>query len=156
MKSLQVQLTEYVAARRALGTTLEEPAQTLRHFVRFLARKKARFITIPLALEWSQESRGVQRATWARKLSMVRQFARWLSVSEPCHQVPPPRLLDVRHRRGKPHIYSVSVRRSTWFPRCADYGQSLGCYLLKAASNDDGGAVRTKSMSWSGSSLNLA
>jgi hypothetical protein len=41
----------------------------------------------------------------------------------------------------------VSVRRSTWFPRCADYGQSLGCYLLKAASNDDGGAVRTKSMS---------
>lgn len=106
MKSLQVQLTEYVAARRALGTTLEEPAQTLRHFVRFLARKKARFITIPLALEWSQESRGVQRATWARKLSMVRQFARWLSASEPRHQVPPARLLDVRHRRGKPHIYS--------------------------------------------------
>lgn len=30
--------------------TLEEPAQKLGHFVRFLARKKARFITIPLAL----------------------------------------------------------------------------------------------------------
>ena len=106
MKSMQDHLTEYVAARRALGTRLEEPAQTLRQFVEFLARKKARFITIQLALEWSQQSQGVQRATWARKLSMVRQFARWLSVIEPRHQVPPRRLLDVRHRRSKPHIYS--------------------------------------------------
>jgi len=106
MKSLQAHLTEYIAARRALGTQLQEPAQTLCGFIAFLGRKKAKFITIPLALEWSQQSKNVQRATWARKLSMVRQFARWLSVLEPRHQVPPPRLLKVRHRRNKPHIYS--------------------------------------------------
>jgi integrase len=107
MKSLQYHLTEYVAARRALGTRLQEPAQTLRRFIEFLVRKKARFITIKLALEWSQQCRdGVQRATCARKLSMVRQFARWLNAIESRHQVPPRRLLDVRHRRGKPHIYS--------------------------------------------------
>ncbi len=106
MKSLQAQLTAYVAARRALGTRLEEPAKTLRQFVQFLKRKKARFITVALALEWSQQSPDVQRATWARKLSMVRQFARWLSVSEPRHQVPPSRLLNVRRRRPTPYIYS--------------------------------------------------
>lgn len=107
MKSLQHHLSEYVAARRALGTRLEEPAQTLRRFVKFLVRKKAHFITIKLALEWSQQCRdGVQRATCARKLSMVRQFARWLNAVEPRHQVPPRGLLEVRHRRGKPHIYS--------------------------------------------------
>ena len=106
MKSLSAHLTEYIAARRALGTQLQEPAKTMRGFIAFLGRKKARFITIPLALEWSQQSKNVQRATWARKLSMVRQFARWLSVLEPRHQVPPPRLLTVRHRRNKPHIYS--------------------------------------------------
>ena len=106
MKSLQHHLTEYVAARRALGTHLKEPAQTLRQFVRFLSRRKTRFITIQLALEWSQRSRDVQPATWARKLSMVRQFARWMSVIDARHQVPPRRLLNVRHRRGKPHIYS--------------------------------------------------
>jgi integrase len=107
MKSLQHHLAEYVAARRALGARLEEPAQTLRRFVRFLVRKKARFITINLALEWSQQCRGgVQRATCARKLSMVRQFARWLNAIEPRHQVPPRGLLGVRHRRGKPHIFS--------------------------------------------------
>jgi integrase len=106
MKSLLRHLSEYVAARRALGTRLKEPAQTLRQFVRFLAHRKTRVITIQLALEWSQQSRDVQRATWARKLSMVRQFARWMSVIDPRHEVPPRRLLNVRHRRGKPHIYS--------------------------------------------------
>lgn len=105
MKSLPAHLTEYIAARRALGAQLQEPAKTLRGFIAFLGRKKARFITIPLALEWSQQSKHVQRATWARKLSMVRQFARWLSVLEPRHQVPPARLLNVRHRRNQPHIY---------------------------------------------------
>jgi integrase len=105
MKSLRKHLRQYAAARRALGTQLREPAKTLSKFVQFLGRKKAKFITIPLALEWSQQSKNVQRATWARNLSMVRQFARWLSVIEPRHQIPPPRLLNVRHRRNKPHIY---------------------------------------------------
>jgi len=40
MKSLQDHLTEYVAARRALGTRLQEPAQTLRRFIAFLARRE--------------------------------------------------------------------------------------------------------------------
>ncbi len=106
MKSLQVHLAEYIAARRALGTQLREPANTLRGFIQFLGHRRAKFITIPLALEWSQQSKNVQRATWARKLSMARQFARWLSVLDPRHQVPPSRLLNVRHRRGKPHIYN--------------------------------------------------
>jgi integrase len=106
MKSLPNHLTEYIGARRALGTRLQEPAQTLRRFIKFLAHKHAPYITTHLALEWAQQSKGVQRATWARKLSMVRQFARWLNVIEPRHQIPPRRLLDVRHRRNPPHIYS--------------------------------------------------
>jgi integrase len=124
MKSLPDHLTEYLAARRALGTQLQEPAHTLRGFLEFLRRKRSRFITIPLALEWSQQSKHVQRATWARKLSMVRQFARWLNVLEPRHQVPPPRLLNVRHRRSKPYIYrdaeilrlmeTAAALRSSW------------------------------------------
>ncbi len=58
MKSLQQHLTEYIAARRALGTRLQEPAHTLCQFVRLLARKQARFITIPLALEWAPAIQG--------------------------------------------------------------------------------------------------
>ena len=106
MKTLQTHLVEYIAARRALGTRLKEPAKTLHHFIKFLARKRSVHITASLALEWSQQSKQVQRATWARKLSMVRQFARWVHAIDPRHQIPPPRLLGVRHRRNPPHIYS--------------------------------------------------
>ena len=109
MKSLQHHLTEYITARRALGTPTWRslPKRFRQVLLSSWSHKKARFITVQLALEWSQQSQGVQRATWARNLSMVRQFARWMSVIEPRHQVPPRRLLDVRHRRGKPHIYSA-------------------------------------------------
>lgn len=106
MNALQHHLAQYIAARRALGTRLKEPAQTLLQFIKFLTRKHSAYITTPLALEWSQQSKNVQRATWARKLSMVRQFARWVHAIEPRHQIPPPRLLNVRHRRNPPHIYS--------------------------------------------------
>jgi integrase len=105
MKTLLDHLTEYLAARRALGTQLREPADELRGFLSFLRRRRSKFITTALALEWSKQSKHAQRATWARKLSMVRQFARWLNVLDPRHQVPPPRLLNVRHRRNKPYIY---------------------------------------------------
>ena len=63
MKSLQRHLTEYIATRRALGTQLREPANTLGGFIRFLGRKRAKFITIPLALEWAQRSKNVQRGS---------------------------------------------------------------------------------------------
>lgn len=54
MKTLQHHLSEYVAARRSLGTRLEESAKSLAQFIKFLTRRNARFITIDLDLEWSQ------------------------------------------------------------------------------------------------------
>ena len=106
MKDLLVHLDEYLTARRALGTQLKEPGKTLRHFVEFLSNHNTRYISVDLALKWSKQSPNVQRATWARKLSTARQFARWMSALDPRHQVPPKRLLNVRHRRNKPHIYT--------------------------------------------------
>jgi integrase len=96
----------YVSIRRALGTRYYEPAITLGHFVAFLEREGADFITIDLALQWAQERPDVQRATWARRLSMVRRFATWLSAFDPRTQVPPRRLLEGRRRRHTPHIFT--------------------------------------------------
>ena len=80
MTAIRDALAQYVAVRRALGTQLREPALTLGHFVDFLEREGAEFITTKLALSWAMERKGVQRATWARRLTMVRRFAAWLSV----------------------------------------------------------------------------
>jgi hypothetical protein len=75
MNVLRDALPQYVALRRALGTKLQEPARTLEHFLDFLEREGSEFITSELALRWAIEPQGVQRATWARRLGMVRRFA---------------------------------------------------------------------------------
>jgi site-specific recombinase XerD len=52
------------------------------------------------------DPKGVQRATWARRLGMVRRFAAWLSTVDVRTEIPPPRLLAARRRRNKPHIFT--------------------------------------------------
>lgn len=99
-------LPQYVALRRALGTKLQEPARTLADFVKFMEREKAAFITTKLALRWAMKPQGVQRATWGRRLSMVRKFAAWLSTIDNRTEVAPRRLLAGRQRRKPPHIYT--------------------------------------------------
>ena len=106
MSALQDALTQYVALRRALGTQLREPAMTLGHFVAFIESEGAEFITSELALRWAMEPKLVQRATWARRLGMVRGFASWLNTVDPRNEVPPRRLLAARRRRNKPHIFT--------------------------------------------------
>lgn len=107
MNNLRNALTEYVKIRRALGSQFREPAMTLGHFVEFLERNETEFITTELALHWAMEPKGVQKATWARRLSMARRFAAWLSNFEPRTEIPPHRLLNVRHQRKKPYIYTA-------------------------------------------------
>ena len=106
MSAMHDALLQYVALRRALGTQLQEPARTLVHFVDFLEREGAEFITSELALRWAMEPKCVQRATWARRLGMVRRFASWLGTIDPRTEVLPRRLLAARRRRNKPHIFT--------------------------------------------------
>ena len=106
MTAIRDALARYLIVRRALGTRLQEPATTLGYFVDFLDLQGSKFITTDLALRWACQPKHVQRATWARRLTMVRQFAAWLSAFDPRTEVPPKRLLNVRHRRSKPYIYT--------------------------------------------------
>ena len=112
MSALREALARYIEVRRALGSTLVEPASTLAQFVAFLEREGATHITTALALQWAMVPHGVQRATWARRLSMVRRFATWLQAQDPQTEVPPYRALPERRRRRRPHIFTDDeVRR---------------------------------------------
>jgi integrase len=54
----------------------------------------------------------VQPATWARRLSFVRGFARHWRATDPRTEVPPPGLLPFRSRRARPHLYtSAEIQR---------------------------------------------
>ncbi|MHB8876921.1 MAG: tyrosine-type recombinase/integrase [Myxococcaceae bacterium] len=106
MSALHDALTEYLAARRALGTRLKWPESSLRRFVDFIESEGAEFLTTELALRWAVQPVGVQRATHAGRLRIVRGFAAWLQATDKRTQVPPQRLLPAPNRRPAPHIYS--------------------------------------------------
>jgi len=106
MSALHDALTDYLAMRRVLGTQLKWPESSLCRFVDFVEGEGADFVTIDLALRWAVRPVGIQRATRARRLGIVRGFAAWLQASDARTQVPPHRLLPAGRRRPVPYIYS--------------------------------------------------
>jgi len=104
MSPLRDALTQYVALRRALGTQLQEPAKTLCHFVEFLEREGAEFITSELALRWAMEPKLVQRhmgaAAWYGQA--IRRMAQYRRCPNSGAATTAPRCPA---RRNKPHIF---------------------------------------------------
>jgi integrase len=106
MSSFHDALDQYLAICRALGSKHRYPASALRRFVAFAEREGAEYVTVDLALRWATASDGVKDATRARRLGIVRGFARFLHATDPRTQVPPHGLLPSGQRRPTPHIYS--------------------------------------------------
>jgi integrase len=106
VSALHGALAKYIATRRALGTKLRWPAAVLRQFVDFVEAQGSQFVTTDVAVRWALKPVGVQQATHARRLEIVRGFAIWLQASDPRTQVPPQRILPAGQRRRAPHIYS--------------------------------------------------
>ena len=136
MSALHDALTKYLATRRALGTQLRWPESSLRRFVDFVDAESAEFVTTELAVRWAVQSVGVQRATHARRLAIVRGFAAWLQATDTRTEVPAQRLLPAGQRRPAPHIYSdreiadlmaaAGRLRSVSGLRCATFRALLG------------------------------
>ena len=108
MSNLQAALDEYLNIRRALGFKLKDEGTVLPQFLLFLEKKDASFITTDLALQWATQPENVLPAHWARRLSMVRVFARFHSAVDPRTEIPPQDLLPFRYRRKPPYIYEDS------------------------------------------------
>jgi len=106
MNKLRKAVEDYIDMRRSLGYKLHQPAVLLPDFISFLEQKGASYITIPLALEWSERNRSARPAEWARRLTIVRCFARHWSASDPRTQIPPWGLMPHRPRRARPYIYT--------------------------------------------------
>jgi len=106
MTTLRAAVQEYLTLRRALGFKLREAGKRLLEFVRFLEQQRASYITTQLALTWAQQPAAVQPAEWARRLSVVRAFARHRSATDPRTEIPPDGLLPYRPKRARPYLYS--------------------------------------------------
>jgi integrase len=106
MNTLRESVADYLAMRRGLGFKLSEAGKGLLDFVSFLEQRGAASITTSLALEWAQQPSSAQPAEWARRLSMVRCFARYRSAIDPQTEIPSPKLLPYRPKRAQPYLYT--------------------------------------------------
>src|ERR1700678_1014308 len=105
MSKLREACEYYLQLRRNLGCQLREPGRLLQNFLAFAEREGASHVTTGLALRWAQQPSGVQPATWASRLQVVRRFAIWLSATDRRTEVPPAGLLPGHYVRKRPYIY---------------------------------------------------
>ena len=96
MSTLAVAAADYLRVRRALGYKLGRQGRQLLQFVAYLDRVGASTITIEHAVAWATQPTGGECGYWADRLSVVRQFARYLQTIDPACEVPPKRLLPCR------------------------------------------------------------
>jgi integrase/recombinase XerD len=106
MSRLREACEQYLQLRRNLGCQLRETGRLLENFLAFAEQEGAFHVTTDLALRWAQQPSGVQAATWASRLQVVRRFAIWLSATDRGTEVPPAGLLPGRYVRRRPYIYS--------------------------------------------------
>jgi site-specific recombinase XerD len=108
MSTLRQSAQEYLAMRRSLGYQLQTQGRLLLEFVDYLQHTGADTITVEAAVAWARQPVGAAPIWWARRLSVVRCFARHLTTLDPACQVPPTDLLLARYQRITPYLYSPS------------------------------------------------
>ena len=115
MSAQQMMVTlveEYLALRRGMGYALYIEGAELLRFARY-ADENGRHgpITTELAVEWAKLPQQADPLYWARRLDIVRRFAKHRRLFDPQTEVPPEGLLGPSYRRPQPHIYSDDAIR---------------------------------------------
>jgi integrase/recombinase XerD len=106
MSPVAVAAADYLRVRRALGYKLDRQGRQLLQLVAYLDRVGASTITIEHAVAWATQPTDGDSSYWGDRLSVVRQFARYLQTIDPACEVPPKRLLPYRRRRPTPYLYA--------------------------------------------------
>jgi len=99
---------DYLTERRALGFDLRMAAHYITTFARFAdERDHSGPLTNDIVLNWVQgQAKQANPYSWARRLEVLRPFARYLARLDPNTEFPPTAIFGRSHRRLAPHIYS--------------------------------------------------
>jgi integrase len=98
---------DYLAERRALGFDLRIPGDQITAFARFAdAAGHSGPLTTQVTLVWVQgQAKYAKPLSWARRLDVLRPFARYLARLDPATEFPQTAIFGRSHRRLAPHIY---------------------------------------------------
>jgi len=108
VSALRARAEEYLVMRHSLGFKLTTQGRHLMSFIGFCEEHGAGHVTADLAIEWAtQTARGSCNEVYqARRLDVVRIFARHLRALDPATEVPPEDVLSRRYLRIQPYLYS--------------------------------------------------
>lgn len=121
---------QYLASRRARGYSLRVHESLLRTFARFAyAIGHTAPLSVDLAVRWAQFTRTVNPEHPARRLAIVRCFARALAAVEPGTEVPPPDLLRVRPSAARRCLPTPRTRLLSHIDEYVAMRRSLGYRL---------------------------
>lgn len=105
--SLVALAQDYLSFRRGLGFAMRIEGAELMRFARYADAIGHRGpVTADLALAWARLPKDADRLYWARRLDIVRRFAKHRALFDPATEIPPDRVFGPSYRRRSPHIYS--------------------------------------------------
>ena len=105
---LQSKVDDYLAERRRLGFELRNMALALASFASYAEHVDHRGpLTVHVMADWARRDKAQSHSlgTWARRLKLLRPFARWLRQFEPRTEVPDASIFGPVPGRVAPHIY---------------------------------------------------
>lgn len=110
--SMHSLVKSFLAYRRQAGYELHIEGQQLYRFAAFAEQSRhVGALTRELAIAWATyqpRNSELNRLTAARRIEVLRSFARYHQQFEPDTQIPPIRLFGQAHQRKVPHIYTES------------------------------------------------
>jgi len=105
--TMVAQAKEYLRLRRSLGFELRSHGEMLLSFAKYLDHSGHRGpLTTEIALRWTNLPKHASRVYRAKRLSVVRCFARYLTARDGRTEVPDRRLVAKVYLRQRPHLYS--------------------------------------------------
>ena len=106
---LETRVNDFLAERRRLGFELTCMGFALRSFARYIDALGHRGpLTMEIMADWARRDKRNRTTpiTWARRLKILRPFARYLQQFEPHTDVPDESIFGPVDQRLAPHIYS--------------------------------------------------
>ena len=95
--------------RRALGFKLSSQGRLLMEFISYCEQREVDHVFTDAAVDWATHppKGGHDRVYQARRLMVVRDFARHLAAIDPATEIPPGDVLPYHERHVAPHIYTA-------------------------------------------------
>lgn len=114
-RSMLARVKTYLSTRRAFGYQLRSEGACLLNFARYADQCGHRGPpSRALMLRWARLARRANRPTWARRLKVVRLFAKYCQGFEPNTEVPPRHVFGPVAGRPDPYLYGARQIRELW------------------------------------------